>query len=239
MLAELVLRVAADPNALKGLNTEELRSLLSEPEPPRWVFTEAARRTYDATVMARLFAHPNVPHQLLKQAVGNAPNHLERFQHHVAVYTGPRPILKAVLNQVVPESVHVRLSPSRQKLMVETLSSQCLLRLGPIVFNGVAKNTLYRRLQTELGNDACYLPYAAKSEPPRSYSWAAQFLLLGDFLYYLTLRDAAEGCELPVLARIALALNSHQPLRPHLLDADVRVCLAAEERKRGANPNLV
>lgn len=239
MLAELVLRVAADPNALKSLSPEELGELLAEPEPPRWVFTEAARRTYDATVMARLFAHPNVPPQLLKQAVGNAPNHFEPFQHHVAVYTGLRPILAAVLSQVVPESVHIRLSPSRQKPMVETLSSQCLLRLGPLVSNGVAKNTLYRRLQSELGDEACYLPYAAKSEPPRSYSWAAQFLLLGDFLYYLTLKDAAEGCELPVLARVGLALNSHQPLRPHLLDADVRVRLAAEERKHGTNPNLV
>lgn len=239
MVSELVLRVAADPNAVRNLSAAELRELLAELEPPQWVFTEAARRTYDATVMARLFSHPKVPPQLLRQAVGSDPNRLERFQHHVAVYTGPRPTLAAVLKQVIPESVHIRLSPSRQRHMVGALSPQCLLRLAPLVSNGVAKGILDRRLETELGNDAWYSPCAATSPPPRAYSWAAQFLLLSDFLYYLTLKDAAEVPELPVLARVALALNTHQPLKPNLLDADVRVRLAAEERIHGTTADVV
>ena len=231
MVAELVLRVAADPNALKSLNTEELRELLSELEPPRWVFTEAARRFSDESVMAHLFAHPKVPPELLRRAVGSVPCRLERFQHHVAVHTGPRPTLQATLSQVIPESVAFRLSPSQQTLVVSTLPPRCLLRLGPLVSNGVAKDTLYRRLETELGNDAFYLPYAATLKPPRLYSWAAQFLLLGDFLYYLTLKEFTEARGLPVLARVALALNRRQPLGPQLGDADVRVRMVGEERK--------
>ena len=231
MVAELVLRVAADPNALKGLRPEELKELLTEPDPPRWVFTEAARRFSDEGVMAHLFAHPKAPPELLRKAVGSVPHRLERFQHRAAVYTGPCPTLQAVLSQVIPESVAFRLSPLQQTLVVRTLPPRCLLRLEPLVSEGAAKDTLYRRLQTELGNDAFYLPYAATSKPPRSISWAAQFLLLGDFLYYLTLKDIPEVREFPVLARVALALNSHQPLGPHLGDADARVRMAGEERK--------
>ena len=231
MVAELVLRVAADPNALKGLNTEELKELLAEPEPPRWVFTEAARRFSDEGVMAHLFAHPKAPPELLRRVAGSVPYRLERFQHHVAVHTGPRPTLKAVLSQVIPESVAFRLSPPQQTLVVSTLPPRCLLRLAPLVSNGVAKDILYGRLQTELGNDAFYLPYAATSKPPRAYSWAAQFLLLGDFLSYLTLEEIPAVRELPVLARVALALNRHQPLEPQLGDADMRVRMAGEERK--------
>lgn len=231
MVAELVLRVAADPNALKGLNTEELRELLAESEPPRWVFTEAARRFCDEAVMACFFAHPKAPPELLRKAVGSVPYRLERFQHHVAGYTGPRPTLQTVLSQVIPESVEFRLSPLQQTLIVRTLPPRCLLRLEPLISNGAAKVILYRRLKTELGNDAFYLPYAARLEPPRPYSWAAQFLLLGDFLYYLTLKDTPELRELPVLARVALALNSLQPLGPYLGAADVRVRMAGEERK--------
>lgn len=231
MVAELVLRVAADPNALKGLSGAELGELLTEPEPPRWVFTEAARRFCDEQVMAYLFAHPKAPPELLRKAVGSIPHRLERFQHHIAVHTGPRPTLEAVLSQVIPESVEFRLSPSQQTLVVRTLPPRCLLRLEPLVSKGAAKDILYRRLQSELGNDAFYLPYAATSKPPRSTSWAAQFLLLGDFLYYLTLKNISEVRELPVLARVALALNRQQPLKPQLGDADVRVRRAGEERK--------
>lgn len=231
MVSELVLRVAADPNALKSLSPHELGELLAEPEPPRWVFTEAARRFSDEGVMAQMFAHPKAPPELLRKAVGSVPYRLERFQHHVAVYTGSHPTLQAVLSQVIPESVAFRLSPLQQILVVRTLPPRCLLRLEPLVSNRVAKDILYRRLQTELGNDAFYLPYAATLKPPRPYSWAAQFLLLGDFLYYLTLKEFAEARELPMLARVALALNRQQPLGPQLGDADVRVRMAGEERK--------
>ncbi len=70
MLAELYLRVAADPNAAGSLTTAELGELLAESVPPLWVFTEAGRRRHDVTVMAQLFSHPEAPRELLQAAVG-------------------------------------------------------------------------------------------------------------------------------------------------------------------------
>lgn len=238
MLAELVLRVAADPNALKSLSSEELVVLLAEPEPPKWVFTEAAQRSCDEQVMAYLFTHPKAPPELLRRAVGTYPNRLERFQHHVAAHSGSRPTLKAVLSQVIPEGVDIRLSPLRQRLLAHALPPACLLRLGLHVGSRSSITVRRQRVKEALGDDAVWTPNSTFSKPPRSYSWAAQFLLLGDFLYYLTLKETVDVRGLPVLAKIALVLSNHQPIEPHLNDADVRVHLAAKERKSGTHLNL-
>lgn len=65
---------------------------------------------------------------------------------------------------------------------------------------------------------------------PRGYAPLARFLLLEDFLHYLTYTPVATPRDLPVTAKVALALNPKQPLEPYTGDADVRVRLAAKER---------
>ena len=231
MLAELYLRVAADPNAMRSLTQAELGELLAEPVPPLWVFTEAARRRHDVTVMARLFAHPEAPRDVLRQAVGSDAKRLERFEHHVNVYAGPLPTLKASLQRVLPEDGEKRLSPAQEQLVVSTLSPQCLLRLWCSVRSSAAQTLTHQRLKEELGNEAWFTPCTTSVPLPRTYSPFSRFLLLGDFLHYLTCKIVQHPHDLPVLAKVALALNPQQPLAPQLEAADVRVRVAAKERK--------
>ena len=69
-----------------------------------------------------------------------------------------------------------------------------------------------------------------KLDIPRGYSPLARFVLLGDFLYCLTGEVKQNPRDLPVMAKVAFALNVKQPLESFLEDADVRVRLAAKER---------
>lgn len=234
MLAELYLRIAADPNAVGSLTAAELGELLAEPVPPLWVFTEAARRRHDASVIAQLFSHPEAPRYLLWQAVGSDPKRLERFDHHVAVYTGPLPPLALVLSRVVPEWVKADLGFAQETLLAAQLASHCLQVLYPSLRSAEAKTTLDERLG--LPAKGFYHPKLTARTVPRTVDPFARFLLLGDFSYYLTCPSIESNYGLPVLVKVALALNEQQTLERHLADADVRVRAAAKERM-GWNEN--
>ncbi len=229
MLAELYLRIAADPNAVRGLTAVELGELFTEPVPPLWVFTEAARRRHDVTVMAQLFSHPEAPRELLRAAVGSDAKRLERFEHHVAVYTGLPPTLASILSRIVPEWEGANLSPAQEMLLAVQLAPICWQALYPSLRTAEAKATLGKCLG--LPTKGFYHPKLKAATLPRHIDPFSQFLLLGDFFYYLTCPPYETVCDLPVLARVALALNEQQPLAGHLGDADVRVRAAAEERK--------
>ena len=229
MLAELYLRVAADPNAVGSLTATELGELFAEPVPPLWVFTEAARRRHDATVMAQLFSHPEAPRNLLWQTVGSDAKRLERFNFHVAVYLEPPPTLASILSRIVPEWEKANLSPAQEMLLAVQLAPICWQALYPSLRTAEAKATLDKCLG--LPTKGFYHPKLKAATLPRHIDPFSQFLLLGDFFYYLTCPPYETVCDLPVLARVALALNEQQPLAGHLGDADVRVRAAAEERK--------
>ena len=233
MLAELYLRVAADPNAVGSLTAAELGELLAEPVPPLWVFTEAARRRHDATVLARLFSHPKAPRELLRQAVGSDAKRLERFEHHVNVYTGLPPPLGPYLSRVVPERALAQLSPAQEQLLAQQLAPHCLQALRPSLrcerAKATAKATLDERAAAPAGDFYKLAPDAKAA--PRYTEPFARFLLLGDFLAYLTCSTQELTDNLPVLAKVALALGEQGSLERYLNDADVRVRAAAEERK--------
>ena len=229
MLAELYLRVAADPNAVGSLTAAELGELLAEPVPPLWVFTEAARRRHDATVLARLFSHPKAPRDLLRQAVGSDAKRLERFEHHVNVYTGPPPPLGPCLSWVVPERALAQLSPAQEQLLAQQLAPHCLQALRPSLRCERAKATLDERGAIPAGDFYKLAPEARIA--PRYTEPFARFVLLGDFLSYLTCSVQEPIDNLPVLAKVALALGEQRSWEQYLNDADVRVRAAAEERK--------
>ena len=228
MLAELYLRVAADLGAAKSLTAAELGELLAESVPPLWVFTEAVRRRHDAGVMGPLFAHPEAPRELLREAVASDPKRRERFDHHVSVYTGPPPTLKAVLSQLIPEGVAYKLTPDQEVLLVEQLSAHCLHALRPSLRYGEARAVL----EAQLVGLPSFCPGLYPGTMPRQVDPWTPFLLLGDFLHYLTCSSRETEHDLPVLARVALALNNQQPVEEHLADADVRVRAAAAWRQR-------
>ena len=227
MLAELYLRVAADPNAVGSLTAAELGELLAEPVPPLWVCTEAARRRHDVTVMAQLFSHPEAPRELLREAVGSDPKRRERFAYHVSVYTGLPPTLKAVLSQLIPEGAAYELTPGQEMLLVGQVLPHLLHALRPSLRDDEARAVLEAQLVGSPG----FFPDLYTGTVPRHVDPFTQFLLLGDFLYYLTCPPLETDHGLPVLAKVALALNDHQPLERHLADADVRVRAAAKERR--------
>lgn len=230
MRAELLLKVAADPRVVTALTTEDICELLVEDRPPAWVFEEAARRTGDERVMAHLFSHPAADPELLRRAVCYDLNRCERFHHHVAVYTGPPPTLTTIVNRVVPEVVRPKLTTSQEHLLVTYFSPLCLAALRNAV-RGEASTVLEKRLENEVhGNVAVVKPDATALHSPRGYAPSARFLLLGDLLYYLTCRGVETVRDLPVLAKVALALNDNQPSTLYLEDADVRVRVAARER---------
>ncbi len=232
MQAEHLLRIAADPNAVTTLTSEDLRALLAEARPPRWVFEEAARRTDDERVMAHLFSHPVAKPELLRQAVRYDLNRFERLNHNVAVVADPPPTLKTSFNRVIPEIVNADLTPSQEHLLVTHLSPPCLVVLRPMLCSQEACTLVKQQLEnvtddlstTKLGFTTVRLP--------RKYAPFARFLLLGDFLHHLTCARVETPRDLPVLAKVALALNGQQPLTPYLEDADVRVRIAAKERER-------
>ena len=229
MLAELYLRVAADPNAVGSLTAAELGELLAEPVPPLWVFTEAARRRYEGGVMAQLFAHPKAPRELLRQAVGSDAKRLERFEHHVNVYTGPPHPLGPCLSRVVPERALAQLSPAQERLLAQQLAPHCLQALRPSLRCERARATLDERAAVLAGDFYKLAPDARTT--PRYTEPFARFLLLGDFLSFLTCPAPEPIDNLPVLAKIALALGEQESWKQYLNDADVRVRAAAEERK--------
>ena len=227
MLAELYLRVAADPNAVGSLTTAELGELLAESVPPLWVFTEAARRRHEVTVMAQLFSHPEAPRELLREAVGSDPKRRERFDHHVSVYTGLPPTPKAVLSQLIPEGAAYELTPDQEMLLAKQVSPHLLYALRPSLRDGEARAVL----EQQLVGLPSFSPGLYTGTVPRHVDPFTPFLLLGDFFYYLTCPLLETDHGLPVLAKVALALNDQQPLERHLADADVRVWAAAKERR--------
>ena len=232
MRAELLLRVAADPNAIGRLEGSELCDLIAEPGPPAWTFEEAARRRTDERVMAHLFSHPRAKPDLLKGAVAYDRNRLGRLDWHVAVYRGPPLTLATCLAVVVPEVVATKLTDARlERLLVVNLSPLCLMFLRPVLRDPDAHALLAQRLEAA-GEIAGVNADASILKLPRSYSPLATFLLLGDFLYYLECGPVAAPNDLPVMAKVALALNCRQPLEPYLKDADLRVRRAAKERSQ-------
>ena len=234
MRAELLLKVAADPDAVKTLTSEDVCKLLAEDKPPMWVLEEAARRTNDERVMAHLFSHPMAESELLQQAIRYDRNRLERFKHHVNVYKGPPLTLEAIFSQIVPEVVSIKLRNARlEHLLVTHLSPLCLMFLRPAVTNPKAFTTLKHRLENEADADVAVVKSDSTGlHLPRGYAPSVKFLLLGDFLYDLTCERVETPRDLPVIAKVALALNSNQPLALYLKDADVRVRTAAKERER-------
>ena len=234
MRAELLLKVAADPDAVKTLTSEDICELLTEDRPPTWILEEAARRTNDERVMAHLFSHPTAKSELLQQAIRYDRNRLERFKHHVNVYKGPPLTLEAIFSRIVPEVADTKLRNARlEQVLVTHLSPLCLMFLRPAVTNPKAFTTLKQRLENEADDDVAVVkPDSTGLHLPRDYAPSVRFLLLGDFLYDLTRERVETPRDFPVIAKVALALNSNQPLAFYLKDADIRVQRAAKERER-------
>ena len=184
--------------------------------------------------MAHLFSHPLAKSELLQQAIRYDRNRLERFKHHVNVYKGPPLTLEAIFSRIVPEVVSIKLRNARlEQVLVTHLSPLCLMFLRPAVTNPKAFATLEQRLENEADDDAAVVkPDSTGLHLPRDYVPSVRFLLLGDFLYYLTCERVETPRDLPVMAKVALVLNDKQPLAPFLNDADVRVQRAAKERER-------
>lgn len=218
-----MLRIAADLNAVASLSTVELCELLAEDTSPAWVFEEAARRT-DDRVLAHLFSHPNAAPSLLERAVGTNTGLLDRLNHHVNVWVGAASLGYA-FDSIVPEAGLTPVGDKRlERLLVTHLPPLCMEYLTPVLTNAYGVfhrgNELRGDIERPVGLDA-----------PRVYTPLARFLLLGDFLHYLTCEPVATPRDLPVMAKVALALNTKQPLEPYLGDADARVRLAAKKRR--------
>lgn len=230
MQAELILRIAADPNAVKDLETSELCELLAEAKPPQWVLEEAARRTGNEKVLAHLFSHPKANAVLLESALGYNTSLLDRLKHHINVFEREIELLDIFAN-VVPEVISTPLrTPRLECLLAEYLSPLCLKYLEFI--DTEARFIQERRLPKANDGAACVFLEVdpLKLDIPRGYAPLARFVLLGDFLYCLAGEVKLNPRDLPVMAKVALALNVKQPLEPFLEDADVRVRLAAKER---------
>ena len=184
--------------------------------------------------MAHLFSHPTAKSELLQQAIRYDRNRLERFKHHINVYKGPPLTLEAIFSQIVPEVVNTKLrNAGLEQVLVTHLSPLCLMFLRPAVTNPKASATLKQRLESEADDDVAVVkPDSTALHLPRGYAPSVRFLLLGDFFYDLTCERVETPRDLPVMAKVALALNDNQPLAPFLNDADIRVRTAAKERER-------
>lgn len=205
MRAELILRIAADPSAVSKLSSDELCLLLSETTPPAWVFEEVARRRNDERVIAHLFSHPAVEVRVLERAFSsNNPLLLDRLRWHIR-FSERTPELADVFAHLIPEDI----ASDENAKRLDWLEAHC----SPLYLSGLA---------AEMGE----VP-----ERPRHYAPLARFLLLNDFLHYLECDLVSAPNDLPVMAKVALALNRRQPLHPFLNDADLRVRRAAQERQ--------
>ena len=107
-----MLRIAANPNAVKKLETSELCELLAEAKPPQWVFEEAARRTGNEKVLAHLFSCPKARPDLLESALGYNTNLLDRLKYHDNVFDGEFGFSDVFAN-VVPEAISIPLNNFR------------------------------------------------------------------------------------------------------------------------------
>ncbi len=205
MRAELLLRIAADPNAVGALTSGELCELLADASPPAWVFDEAAKRTGDEQVLSHLVSHPKTNAEILESALRFNTSFLDRLEHHVNVCEG---------TQLEPSDIFVNLIPEEvtQPLNGERLKRFLASHLPPLCLEYLLKVSL------------------EKLDIPRTYSPLARFILLGDFFCYLECALVETPNDLPVLAKVALALNPRQPLEPYLSNADIRVRKAAKER---------
>ena len=203
---------------MSSLSTAELCELLAEDTPPAWVLEEAARRT-DDRVLAHLFSHPNAEARLLERAVGTHTGLLDRLNHHVNVAAGAASLGYAFAS-IVPEAPFTPVGDVQVGRLLSThLPLPCLESL-------TGRDVPHRRDELK---DAVERP--VELDVPRGYAPLARFLLLGDFLHYLACEPVATPRDLPVTAKVAFALNTKQPLEPYTGDADVRVRLAAKERR--------
>lgn len=206
MRAELLLRVAADPASVHDLTTVELCTLLAEASPPAWVFEEAARRRGEHRVTAHLFSHPEAEVRVLEKAFSSSHSLLlDRLRWHLCFSQEPWPELADTFADLMPEEVAAVGDRRLAALLRAHLPSLC----------------------TE-----CLREAKGKSRShARTYSPLARFLLLSDFLHYLECDPVLSPNDLPVMAKVALALNTRQSLEPFLNDADLRVRRAAKERR--------
>ena len=198
---------------------------------PTGFFREAARRTGNAKVLAHLFSHQGASVEVLESALSYNTNLLDRLKYHVNVFERELESSDLFTN-VVPEAISVSVSdPRLERLLAEYMSPLCLryLEFTDTEARAVQKSRLPA---TDDDEEASVLPEVdlTKLDIPRSYAPLARFVLLGDFLYYLTSESEVTPRDIPVMAKVALALNTKQPLEPFLNDADVRVRLAAKER---------
>ena len=227
MRAELLLRLASDPDAIRNPENAELRELLAEPKPPDWVFAEAARRTNNEKIMAHLFSHPAADVDLLKKTLEYDTKLLDRFKHRAEVFEG-KPELSTILANVIPEASGLTFAEHPSRLLLEQLSPLCVKYLYGDNQADVAE--VHHSPDNE-HEASTVLATPDISEIPRRYSPLARVIILGDFLYYLSAEDDFETRDLPILAQVALALNPKQPLEPFLKNADIRIRLAARKRQ--------
>lgn len=225
-----MLKVAADPNVVSSLSYEEMRLLLLDPSPPEWVFVEAARRKHNKKLLALLFARAEVDKLVLVSALSSETTLLDRYQHHINVYKGDVG-LSSVLKTVVPEGVGQPTLRSRlERLLALHLSTLCL---GYLKFKDKEAQH-YQHFRLNSLSEHTISDQLFIKDLPRFYQPLARFVLLGDFLHYLTCKQSlfiAEVGKLTLLAKAALALNTNQPLELFLNDGDVRVRRAAQERQ--------
>ncbi len=205
MRAELLLRIAADLNAVGQLTNDELCELLTDASPPAWAFEEAARRTGDERVLAHLVSHPKTNAEVLERALRFNTSFLDRLEHHVNVCERKQLEPSDIFANLIPEEV-------KQPLNNERLEHFLASYLPPLCLEYLSKKS------------------PEKLDIPRTYSPLARFILLGDFVHHLGCALVETPNDLPVLAKVALALNPHQSLEPYLNDADIRVRRAAKER---------
>ena len=157
-------------------------------------------------MLAYLVSHPKASAELLELALRFNTSFLDRLEHHVNVYNGKGLKFSDIFANLIPEEVTRPLDDGRLKpFLASHLSPLCL-----------------KCLSSEVSSE--------KLDIPRIYFPLARFILLSDFVYYLGCAFVQVPHNLPVLAKVALALNPHQLLEPYLTNADVRVRRAAKER---------
>ena len=228
MLAEILLKVAADPNVITGLNHNEIEILLMEPQPPAWAFQEAACRKHEKRLMALLFSHPKASALVLEEALDKNTQLLDRYHFHVSVVTGEIG-MSAVLKTIVPEPIEQTVLSSK----LETLLALHLppLSLGYLKLGDADAVEVQQSRLVALSEHNFQTGKPALKNLPRVYKPLSRFVMLGDFLYYLTFQQSVDLVGLPIAAKVALALNHNQELEPFLNDADARVRRAAQERQ--------
>lgn len=182
--------------------------------------------------MAHPFSQPKAKPELLRRAICYNLNRRERLHHHIAVYAGPPSTLETIFRRVVPEVVRGDLTPSQEHLLVTQLPPLCLVVLKSTLCSQEACSLVEQRLKGVTDDLSTMKLDSTAMHLPRKYDPFTRFLLLGDFLHHLTRARAETPRDLPVLAKVALALNGQQLLTPYLEDADVRVRIAAKERQR-------